>query len=191
VRREGFWNLPNSLTVLRIFMVPVMVWMLWTEPTFKQGIVACAIFVGAMITDIIDGWLARRWDLVSPIGAYLDPLADKLMTVTVLVMLIPLGRAPAWIVVVLLCRELAITGLRGIASQEGLVISASALGKLKTVYMATAIGFLLWHHPTFPAPYTTDAHSAGIALLYIATFCSMYSGAHYFIQFVKHTRIKL
>jgi len=191
VRREGFWNLPNSLTVLRIFMVPVMVWLLWTEPTFKQGIVACAIFVGAMITDIIDGWLARKWDLVSPIGAYLDPLADKLMTVTVLVMLIPLGRVPAWIVVVLLCRELAITGLRGIASQEGLVIAASAFGKLKTVYMATSIGFLLWHHPSLPAPYTTDAHSAGIALLYIATFCSMYSGAHYFIQFVKHTRIKL
>ena len=103
----------------------------------------------------------------------------------------PLGRAPAWIVVVLLCRELAITGLRGIASQEGLVIAASAFGKLKTVYMATAIGFLLWHHPTFPEPYTVNAHAAGIALLYIATFCSMYSGAHYFIQFVKHTRIKL
>jgi CDP-diacylglycerol--glycerol-3-phosphate 3-phosphatidyltransferase len=191
VRREGFWNLPNTLTVIRILMVPVMVWLLWEEPSFKDGIIATAIFAGAMITDIVDGWLARRWDLVSPIGAYLDPLADKLMTVTVLVMLIPHGRAPAWIVVLLLCRELAITGLRGIASQEGLVISASAFGKLKTVYMSTAIGFLLWHHPTFPAPYTTDTHSTGIALLYIATFCSMYSGAHYFVQFVKHTRIKL
>jgi CDP-diacylglycerol--glycerol-3-phosphate 3-phosphatidyltransferase len=191
VRREGFWNLPNTLTVIRILMVPVMVWLLWEEPSFEDGIIATAIFAGAMITDIVDGWLARRWDLVSPIGAYLDPLADKLMTVTVLVMLIPHGRAPAWIVVLLLCRELAITGLRGIASQEGLVISASAFGKLKTVYMSTAIGFLLWHHPTFPEPYTTDAHSTGIALLYIATFCSMYSGAHYFVQFVKHTRIKL
>ena len=191
MRREGFWNLPNTLTVIRILMVPVMVWLLWEEPSFKDGIIATAIFAGAMITDIIDGWLARRWDLVSPIGAYLDPLADKLMTVTVLVMLIPHGRAPAWVVVLLLCRELAITGLRGIASQEGLVISASAFGKLKTVYMSIAIGFLLWHHPTFPEPYTTDAHSTGIALLYIATFCSMYSGAHYFVQFVKHTRIKL
>ena len=186
MRREGFWNLPNSLTVLRMLMVPVMVWLLWDEPTFHEGIVACTIFVLAMLTDIVDGWLARRWDLVSPVGAYLDPLADKLMSTTVLVMLVPLGRAPAWIVVLLLCRELAVTGLRGIASQEGLVISASAFGKLKTVYLATAIGFLLWHHPTLD----TDPHSAGIALLWIATFCSIWSGLHYFWQFVKHTRLK-
>ena len=112
MRREGFWNLPNALTVIRILLVPVMVWLLWDEPSFKEGVVSCSIFVAAMITDIVDGWLARKWDLVSPVGAYLDPLADKLMTVTVLVMLIPLGRVPAWIVVVLLCRELAITGLR-------------------------------------------------------------------------------
>jgi len=186
VRREGFWNLPNSLTVLRMLLVPVMVWLLWDEPGPGEGILPCAIFVFAMITDIVDGWLARRWDLVSPLGAYLDPLADKLMTTTVLIMLVPVGRVPAWMVALLLCRELAITGLRGIASQEGLVIAASAFGKLKTVYLGTAIGFLLWHDRTLD----TDVHAAGIMLLWIAMACSIWSGLHYFRQFVKQTRIK-
>ena len=91
MRSTGFWNLPNSLTVLRIALIPVMVWLLKEEPTNTEEIVSLVIFIGAMITDIIDGWLARKWDLVSPVGAYLDPLADKLMTITVLVMLVPLG----------------------------------------------------------------------------------------------------
>jgi CDP-diacylglycerol--glycerol-3-phosphate 3-phosphatidyltransferase len=186
VKRKGFWNLPNSLTVLRILLVPVMVALLWEEPTFNECKVAMSIFVFAMITDIVDGWLARKWDLVSPIGAYLDPLADKLMVTTVLVMLVALGRAPAWIVVILLCRELAITGLRGIASQEGLLLSASVFGKLKTVFLGTSCGFLLWHHRSLG----TDAHSAGIALLWIALFCSVASGLHYFRRFVRHTRIQ-
>ena len=185
MKRKGFWNLPNSLTVLRILLVPVMVALLWETPSFLVCQITVAIFVFAMITDIVDGWLARRWDLVSPVGAYLDPLADKLMSTTVLVMLVSLGRVPAWMVVVLLCRELAITGLRGIASQEGLLLPATVFGKLKTVYLGTALGFLLWHHNTW----NTDTHSAGIALLWIAMFCSVASGVHYFRQFVRHTRI--
>ena len=185
MKSKGFWNLPNSLTVLRILLVPVMVWMLLEEPTQLEAQISVVIFVAAMITDIVDGWLARKWDLVSPVGAYLDPLADKLMTITVLIMLVPLGRAPAWIVAILLCREGAITGLRSIASQEGMVIAASSFGKLKTVYLGVAIGFLLWHHETFGC----DAHSAGIALLWIATFCSVASGLHYFREFVRNTKL--
>lgn len=185
MRGKGFWNLPNILTVLRIAVIPVMVWLLLEEPTEFEAKVSVVIFVAAMITDIVDGWLARKWDLVSPVGAFLDPLADKLMTITILVMLVPLGRAPAWIVALLLCREVSITGLRGIASQEGLVIAASSLGKLKTAYLATAIGFLLWHHEFMGC----DTHSAGIVLLWIATFCSLFSGFHYFREFVKKTKL--
>ncbi len=186
MKNKGFWNLPNFLTVLRIALVPVMVVLLLNEDmNRKDCIVAVTIFVFAMVTDIIDGWLARKWDLVSPVGAYLDPLADKLMTITVLVMLIPLGKAPAWLVAVLLCREVAITGLRSIASQEGLILSASSLGKLKTVYLGTAIGFLLWHYETLGC----DAHSAGIVLLWIATFFSVLSGLHYFREFVRNTKL--
>ena len=185
MKRQGFWNLPNMLTVLRIALVPVMVWLLREEPNNTEEIVSLVIFIGAMITDIVDGWLARKWDLVSPVGAYLDPLADKLMTITVLVMLVPLGRVPAWIVALLLCREVAITGLRSIASQEGLTLAASSLGKLKTVYLGTAIGFLLFHTEWLGC----DAHSAGIALLWMATAFSLLSGLHYFKEFVKHTRL--
>ena len=185
MKSKGFWNLPNSLTVLRIAVIPIMVWLLLEEPSPQESLVSVVIFVAAMITDIVDGWLARKWDLVSPVGAFLDPLADKLMTITVLVMLVPLGRAPAWIVALLLCSEVAITGLRGIASQEGLVIAASSLGKLKTAYLGAAIGFLLYHHTAWGC----DAHSAGIVLLYIATFCSLFSGLHYFKEFVKNTKL--
>lgn len=181
---KGFWNLPNTLTVIRILCVPIMVALLWTEPDLFRSQVAFWIFIGAMITDIVDGYLARKWDLVSPMGAYLDPMADKLMVTTVLVMLVPLGWVPAWLVALLLCRELAITGLRGIASQEGLVISASSLGKAKTAYQSTALGFILWQHPSFGA----DPWSAGIVLLYIATAISVVSGLEYFWGFAKVSR---
>ena len=74
--RSSFWNLPNLLTVGRILLVPVMVGLLWVEPNPMENVVCCLIFVGAMITDVVDGWLARKWNLTSPVGAYLDPLAD-------------------------------------------------------------------------------------------------------------------
>ena len=181
-----FWNLPNSITVGRIAVIPIVIWMLWDEPTLYEHFTAWFLFVGAMLTDILDGWLARRMNLVSPMGAYLDPMADKLMVTTVLVMLIPIGWVPAWIVVVLLCRELAITGLRGIASQQNLVLSASTLGKVKTSFQSTSIGFLLWHVETWGI----DPHSAGIVLLYIATLFALISGAEYLILFYKASNQK-
>ena len=115
-------------------MIPVVAGMLWNPPKPLECKIACVLFTAAMITDVIDGYLARKWDLVSPIGAFLDPLADKLMVTTVLIMMIPLGWVPAWAVALLLCREITITGLRSIASQQGLVIAASVLGKVKTSY---------------------------------------------------------
>ncbi len=183
--RSSFWNLPNSLTVGRIFLVPVMVGLLWVEPEPMENVICCVIFVGAMITDVIDGWLARKWNLTSPVGAYLDPLADKLMVITVLIMLIPLGRVDAWLVALLLCRELAITALRGIASQEGIVMAAETLGKLKTSYQATAIGMLLWHNRTLGI----DVHSAGTVTLWIATVFAVASAVQYFVDFFRKTTV--
>lgn len=182
----GFWNIPNSLTVLRIALVPLVVWLLYDEPETWEHYAAFTIFVGAMLTDIIDGWLARKWNLVSAAGAYLDPLADKLMVTSVLIMLVPLGWLPAWLVVVLLCREIAITGLRGIASQEGMLLSASTLGKFKTAYQSTALGFLLFHVPTFGC----DPQPAGVVLMYIATFFSLASASEYLLQFFRFSSAK-
>jgi CDP-diacylglycerol---glycerol-3-phosphate 3-phosphatidyltransferase len=183
--RQSFWNIPNGITVARIFLVPVMVVLLRDEPTPIENVICCVIFVGAMITDVIDGWLARKWNLTSPVGAYLDPLADKLMVITVLVMLIPLGRVAAWLVALLLCRELAITALRGIASQEGIVLAAETLGKLKTSFQATAIGMLLWHNPTIGI----DVHSAGTVILWIATVFAVVSAVQYFVDFFRKTTV--
>ena len=185
-----FWNIPNILTLLRIAAIPFVAAMLMcpvgTQPTPKEGIIACVIFVAAMLTDILDGYLARKWNLLTPLGAYLDPLADKLMVTVSLIMLIPLGWAPAWLISVLLCREIAITGLRGIASQQNLVLAASPLGKTKTAYQSTAIGMLLWHYPVnWPFFGHIDIHSCGIALLYVSVVFSLVSGIEYGYLYYK------
>lgn len=179
MKRHPVFNLPNILTLARIAAVPAMVALLWERPSAFELALAWFVFVAAMVTDIIDGWLARKWEIETKLGAFLDPMADKLMVTTVLVMLIPLGMVPAWLVVVLLCREMAITGLRSIASQEGIVIKASSLGKIKTAYQSAAIGFLLWHEVTLGI----DPPRSGLILLYIATFFSLVSAAEYFSRF--------
>ncbi len=188
-RSTGFWNLPNTLTVIRILMVPVMVVLLLEQPSEWEAVVACAIFVIAMVTDVVDGYLARRWGLVSVAGAFLDPLADKLMVVSTLVMLVPLGWVPGWLVAVLICRELTITALRTIAVSEGIVLAADQLGKFKTAFQSTAIGFLLWHYPTrFWPPdlsITVDAHSCGIVLIYFALFFALASAFNYLSSFFR------
>ncbi len=187
IKGPGFWNLPNTLTVIRMLLVPVMVLVMWEDATPFMNYLGCFIFVAAMITDIVDGYLARKWNLVTPVGAYLDPMADKLMTATVLIMLIPLGRVSAALVAVLLCRELAITGLRGIASQEGIHLPADTLGKVKTAYQATGIGMLLWHEDFF----FFDIHSAGTVVLWIGTLFAVISAVDYFVKFARATSIKL
>jgi CDP-diacylglycerol--glycerol-3-phosphate 3-phosphatidyltransferase len=177
--KSRFWNLPNSLTVARIALIPVVVWMLGDAPTRGESLATAVIFVVAMLTDIVDGYLARKWNLVTPLGAYLDPLADKLMVMTALIMLVPLGWVPAWLVLVLLGREMAITGLRGISSQEGLTISAGSMGKIKTAFQSTALTMLLLHYPTLGI----DVHSSGSVLLWIATFFSLASGLEYMLLY--------
>lgn len=189
MKNQGFWNLPNSLTVLRIVMVPLMVWILWETPTVWEARLAMTIFVAAMITDIIDGWLARKWGLVSVAGAFLDPLADKLMVATTMVMLVALGWLPAWICALIICRELTITALRTVALSEGLHMPADGLGKFKTAFQSTALGYLLWHYKTtLFAGFEVDAHSCGLVLMYIATFFTVLSAANYLRVFFIHAR---
>ncbi len=188
MRKGGFWNLPNTLTVIRIACVPVMVLLLLDEPGVWAARGACALFVAAMVTDIVDGYLARKWQLVSVAGAFLDPLADKLMVATTLIMLVPLGWLPAWLTALLICRELTITALRTIAVSEGLILSASTLGKFKTAFQATALGFLLWHYPTtiwWWPEVRVDAHSCGIVLIGFALFFSLASATGYLASFFR------
>lgn len=177
---ERFWNLPNSVTMLRIAVVPVLLYLPWAQGVVGSRVMASA-FILAALTDWLDGWLARRNEGadITRIGKLLDPLADKLIVSTALIMLLAVGRIPLWaagMVVVIVGRELAVTGLRGMASRHGQVMAAAGAGKIKTVAQSAAIGALLFHHRTFGLP----AHEIGMVLLAVATVLTLWSGYLYF-----------
>jgi CDP-diacylglycerol---glycerol-3-phosphate 3-phosphatidyltransferase len=178
-----FWNLPNTITALRAAVVPVLL----LHPLFagETGSTVMAwIFIVAAVSDLVDGWLARRGKQVTHIGVLLDPLADKLVVSTALIVLLAMGRVPAWaawMVVTIVGRELAVTGLRGIASAGGQIVAASGLGKLKTVAQNIAVGALLFHFTTIGL----DAHRVGMAFLFIATALTIASGYRYFADYFR------
>ena len=184
-REPGFWTPANIITVGRMFLIPVVMVFLF-DPAPWAGWVAMSIFVVAGVSDLIDGYLARLYGQVSIIGAFLDPLADKLMVMAVMVMLIPLERIPAWLVVVILARELVITGLRGIASAEGIIISASAGGKFKTAYQVFGLSFLLIHYEYLDI----RTHVVGLWLMYMSAAISLWSGWEYCFEFWKVSKLR-
>ena len=142
--RPGFlrMNLPNALSLLRIFLVPFLVVVLLTKFDGRE-IVALGIFLVATATDFFDGWLARRRGQITKLGTLLDPIADKLLISAVFISLVEIGLTPAWMVVVVVAREFAVTGLRSIAAAEGVVIAATAWGKVKMLTQITAISLLI------------------------------------------------
>ena len=178
---ERYWNLPNTITTFRIGMVPVMLLIPFVQTKSGCQILAWC-FIGAALTDILDGWLARRGAQETRIGKLLDPLADKLLVSTALIMLLAAGRFEwwgAWMVVVIVGRELAVTGLRGIASSQGQIVAASWVGKLKAVAQNSAIGALLFYYETLGIP----AHAFGMTLLALATALTLWSGYLYFADY--------
>src|SRR5919106_5693412 len=163
-------NVPNVLTVLRILAVPVIVVALLGE-TPNGDALAAAVFALAALSDGLDGYIARRRRSVTTFGKLMDPLADKLLIVAALVSLVSLGRLAAWVAMVIIAREVAVTVLRAIAAESGVVIAASWLGKLKTALQGAAVfGLIIWD----PAPVAVDA------LVYVAVAVTVISGADYF-----------
>src|ERR1700679_3594747 len=152
-------NLPNTLTIARIFFVPLLVAVLvqeriilhWNGAVITNDVVALLIFWVAAATDMLDGYLARRWQQVTTIGTLLDPIADKLLVSAALISLVQERVVPGWLVVLLVGREFAVSGLRSIAAAEGYTISASELGKTKTISQVAAISavLLFLRHPFF------------------------------------------
>jgi CDP-diacylglycerol--glycerol-3-phosphate 3-phosphatidyltransferase len=183
--REEITDLPNLLTLVRIALIPVVL-VCVDNYSPRLSTLAALVFVAAMATDVLDGWLARRMGLVTVMGKFLDPLADKLMVLSVLVIMVAKDRAPAWLVVVLMSREIAVTGLRAIASQQGYVIAAGAGGKIKTALQSVGVVFLLVHfkYEILLFDYTLDFHTVGIYLLYLSLVMSVLSAAEYFKFFV-------
>jgi CDP-diacylglycerol--glycerol-3-phosphate 3-phosphatidyltransferase len=135
-------NVPNSLTLLRIFLVPFLVVVLLTK-FYGREWVGLTIFLIAAVTDFFDGWIARRSNKITRLGALLDPIADKLLMSAAFISLVELGLAPAWMIVIIIGREFAVSGLRSIAAQQGVTIAASPLGKSKTISQVIAIALLI------------------------------------------------
>ena len=178
--RQQILNLPNGLTIIRVLAIPVILSLLFYPGETYQW-VSAIFFLLVAVTDTLDGYLARRRGMVTTLGKFLDPLADKLLIVTALIALIPTRGIPFWMVILIVGREIAVTGLRGIAISQGIVISASNLGKYKTVSETIAIFFLILNGEYL----SIDFHAVGMVFLWIALLLAVYSGIDYFRRFLK------
>lgn len=178
-------NLPNALTLLRIFFVPLLVAALLQESwsievsgfLLTNSIIALAIFLAASATDLLDGYLARRWKQITTVGTLLDPVADKLLISAALIALVQVRVIPGWIAIVIVAREFAVTGLRSIAASSGFTIKASDLGKFKMIMQVAAIALFL-----------LSIHFIGLAWwamawMYLVLAVTLVSAAHYFWRF--------
>ena len=166
-------NLPNTITLIRIAMIPlIMLFLLLPIP--GKYLISAIIFVVAAATDGVDGHIARSRNLVTTLGKFLDPLADKLLILATLICLLALDKAGAVAIILILTRELVITGLRAIAADKGVVIAASYFGKFKTVSQIVAITYIL-----LAAQFTALPEVLGTVLLWIAVIITVLSGADY------------
>lgn len=188
--RHPILNAPNIVTLFRIACIPLMIVFLFSS-TREAGFWAALVFAIASATDWLDGHLARRMGIVTVFGKFLDPIADKLIVTAALIMILPFNRVSAWMVFVILAREIVITGLRSIASSEGIVIQASDLGKYKTIFQITAIIGLLLHydyHWFFGVQHPlllVNMHNAGMFFFWIAFVLTVWSGVDYLAKFIK------
>ena len=176
-------NLPNKLSMLRICMIPFfVVFGLMTTPWAQ--FIALVIFVAASLTDLLDGKIARKHGLVTNFGKFIDPIADKLLVMSALVVLVEQGRMPGWVCILMLAREFAISGFRLVAAGSGKVIAAGWLGKVKTVTQMTAVIMLLLLTPA--GDYTPFLGRFGVILsniaVYVAAVMTVWSGVDYIIK---------
>lgn len=185
IARPGSAVLPNVLTLFRIGCVPIVVALLGLGGGWPRRL-AAFVFLVASITDFFDGWLARRRGVVSPLGQFLDPLADKLLIASVLIMLAAApSEIPAWIAVVIVLRELAVTGLRAIASQAGMALPAEELGKYKMLTQIFALQGLLVAEQVPVLGLTIDFRAAGLRFLWVALALSVWSGIDYHVKVLR------
>ena len=177
--QSKIFNVPNTLSLVRVFLAPVV--LLFLSLRIEQPIpflpdvswgeaLAAAVFIIASITDFFDGYIARRDKLVTNLGKFIDPLADKVLVISAMLALIELNRLPAWIVMVIITREFVVTGLRLVAAAEGVVIAASKGGKLKTVCQIIALIMLILNIPY------------GMAVMWLAMILTVWSGMDYLIK---------
>jgi CDP-diacylglycerol---glycerol-3-phosphate 3-phosphatidyltransferase len=181
-----FRSIPNLLTLLRILCIPLVGWLL-TYSGPREAWAAMFIFLFASLTDFLDGWFARRYGLVTALGKLLDPLADKLLVISVLLMLAVLDRQPGipgWLLVIVVGREFAVTGLRSIAAAEGIVLPADTTGKAKMLLQTIGVHFLIVHYVYFGVSF----HEIGLILLTLAAVVGVWSAVGYHFEVFRRMR---
>lgn len=176
------WNLPNALTMLRIALIPLVLWFL-AQATPQASFWAAMVYIACALTDALDGWLARRKGLVSIVGKFLDPLADKVLVMAVMVWLVGMLRLPKWLAVAILAREFGVSTLRTLAMSERVVIAAGEGGKNKTALQLVGLLFLIVHYRyevNFVFARTLiDFHELGLAFLYLSLLLALTSAGEY------------
>jgi CDP-diacylglycerol--glycerol-3-phosphate 3-phosphatidyltransferase len=182
VMGETYLNLPNSITILRILLIPVFVW-LFSDSSPDRGLLAGLVFAGAAFTDFLDGYLARRSGQITNLGKLLDPVADKLLVASGLILLVQFQRVAVWLAIVMIAREMIVTGARAVAAKEGFVVPADSLGKLKVVGQIGGILCLILQSVWFQVEYVLS--QLGTGLLYVALFFSLLSGWRYLLHIFK------
>ena len=189
--RDEVTDLPNLLTLGRVLVIPFVLYFIDNRSQVRSFI-AMVLYLAASITDFLDGYLARKRGQVSIVGKFLDPLADKLIVMAALVVLVDVDRLPVWMVVLLLARELAIMGLRSIASSEGLVIAAGQWGKYKTALQLVGISFCLVHfrYPLLGTRLWIDFNLIGFWVLCVSLVFSLASAIKYVQFFVRATEAR-
>jgi CDP-diacylglycerol--glycerol-3-phosphate 3-phosphatidyltransferase len=179
---KNIYTIPNLLTAYRFAISPMLLLLLQTERGDMLSLLAFFLFLSGALTDLADGYLARKHKIESVLGKLMDPLADKVLVATPLIMLIPMDRIPAWVSLLIIARELAVTGLRGLAAATGIVVSASGLGKLKSIFQYTALSVLIFPAALLPIPHL---HDFGRIILYVSLLLTLWSGFDYFVKLQK------
>ncbi len=178
--KKKILNLPNTITLLRIGVIPVL-FLILLSPGRTLSLCIAVLFILAALTDLVDGYIARRYGIVTKMGKLLDPVADKIIINTAMVLMIPIGHIPAWIVALIIIRDIIVDGTRNIALSDGIVIAASKLGKRKTLSQNIAVSSLIIHYPLFGL----NAHLVGMVILYVALILTIWSGVDYFVKFYR------
>lgn len=178
-RRLKILNLPNLITGGRFLLSGCLMLLMLQEQTTTMAFASWLVFAIAAGSDWVDGYFARKYKEITALGKLMDPLADKVLVTTALVMLIPTGRLPAWVALIILCREIVITGLRGMASSSGVVVAASNLGKWKSTLQYIGLGTLIFPLGVVPIP---ALHEIGLVIVYVALVLTVWSGIDYFYK---------
>ncbi len=172
-------NLPNILTGFRFALIPVLIVLFSITQTWNVELITFIVFLVAAITDFVDGYAARKYEAETVLGQLMDPLADKVLVTTALIMLIPLGKMSAIVCLLIICREIIVTGFRGLAATTGKVVAAGQLGKIKSNFQYFGLGFLICPIGLVPVPFQ---HEIGTVLIYGSLVLAIWSAVEYFYK---------